>query len=99
MLSGGKPGPHGLQGIGAGFIPEILNTEIYDEIVQVENDEAYAASRMLAHKEGVLIGITSGAALHTAIELAKREENAGKTIVAILPDTGERYLSTPLFEV
>ena len=99
VLSGGKPGPHGLQGIGAGFIPEILNTEIYDEIVQVENDEAYAASRMLTHKEGVLIGITSGAALHTAIELAKREENAGKTIVAILPDTGERYLSTPLFEV
>ena len=99
VLSGVKPGPHGLQGIGAGFIPEILNTEIYDEIVQVENDEAYAASRMLAHKEGVLIGITSGAALHTAIELAKREENAGKTIVAILPDTGERYLSTPLFEV
>lgn len=99
VLSGGKPGSHGLQGIGAGFVPEILNTEIYDEIVQVENDEAYAASRMLAHKEGVLVGITSGAALHTAIELAKREENAGKTIVAILPDTGERYLSTPLFEV
>lgn len=99
VLSGGKPGSHGLQGIGAGFVPEILNTEIYDEIVQVENEEAYAASRMLAHKEGVLVGITSGAALHTAIELAKREENVGKTIVAILPDTGERYLSTPLFEV
>lgn len=97
VLSGGNPGPHGLQGIGAGFVPEILNTEIYDEIVRVENEEAYAASRLLAHKEGVLVGITSGAALHTAIELAKRAENEGKTIVALLPDTGERYLSTPLF--
>lgn len=99
VLSGGNPGPHGLQGIGAGFVPEILDTEIYDEIAKVENEEAYEASRLLAHKEGVLVGITSGAALHTAIELAKREENKGKTIVVLLPDTGERYLSTPLFEV
>lgn len=99
VLSGGNSGPHGLQGIGAGFVPEILDTEIYDEIAKVENEEAYEASRLLAHKEGVLVGITSGAALHTAIELAKREENKGKTIVALLPDTGERYLSTPLFEV
>lgn len=99
VLSGENPGPHGLQGIGAGFVPEILDTEIYDEIAKVENEEAYEASRLLANKEGVLVGITSGAALHTAIELAKREENKGKTIVALLPDTGERYLSTPLFEV
>lgn len=99
VLSGGNSGPHGLQGIGAGFVPEILDTEIYDEIAKVETEEAYEASRLLAHKEGVLVGITSGAALHTAIELAKREENKGKTIVALLPDTGERYLSTPLFEV
>ena len=98
VLSGGKPGPHGLQGIGAGFVPDILDTGIYDEIFTVENEEAYSASRLLAAKQGVLTGISSGAALHAAVELAKREENKGKTIVALLPDTGERYLSTPLFE-
>ena len=98
VLSGGKPGPHGLQGIGAGLVPDILDTGIYDEIFTVENEEAYSASRLLAAKQGVLTGISSGAALHAAVELAKREENKGKTIVALLPDTGERYLSTPLFE-
>ncbi len=97
VLSGGTAGAHGLQGIGAGFVPEILNTEIYDEIITVTSDEAYKASRQLAKREGVLVGISSGAALHAAIEIAKREENAGKTIVVLLPDTGDRYLSTELF--
>lgn len=98
VLSGGKPGPHGLQGIGAGFIPEILDTEIYDSISRVTEEEAYAASRLLATREGILTGITSGAALHTAIVEARKPENEGKLIVALLPDTGERYLSTPLFD-
>lgn len=97
ILSGGKAGAHGIQGIGAGFVPEVLNTEIYDEIFTVSTDEAYAISRELAKREGVLVGISSGAALHVAIELAKREENANKNIVVLLPDTGERYLSTDLF--
>ncbi len=97
VLSGGKAGAHGLQGIGAGFVPEVLNTEIFDEIITVSSDEAYEASRSLAKCEGILVGISSGAALHAAIEIAKREENADKTIVVILPDTGDRYLSTRLF--
>ena len=98
VLSGGNPGPHGLQGIGAGFVPEILDTEIYDLISRVTEEEAYAASRLLATREGILTGITSGAALHTAIREARKTENKGKLIVALLPDTGERYLSTPLFD-
>ncbi len=98
VLSGGKAGAHKLQGIGAGFIPEVLNTDIIDEIITVTAEDAYAAGRLLGRKEGVLVGISSGAALHAAILLAKRPENEGKTIVVLLPDTGDRYLSTPMFE-
>lgn len=97
VLSGGKAGAHAIQGIGAGFIPEILNTEVYDEIIQVTNEDAFEGGRWVGKKEGVLVGISSGAALYAAIEVAKREENTGKTIVVILPDSGDRYLSTELF--
>ena len=97
VLSQGKAGSHKIQGIGAGFVPDVLDTKVYDEIIVVENDDAFAAGKLVGKKEGVLVGISSGAAIWAAIELAKRPENAGKTIVALLPDTGDRYLSTPLF--
>lgn len=97
VLSGGQPGPHKLQGIGAGFVPSVLNTQIYDEIITVTTDQAFSTGRLIAHKEGILVGITSGAALYAATQLAKRPENAGKTIVVLLPDSGDRYLSTPMF--
>ena len=97
VLSTGKGGPHKIQGIVAGFVPDVLNTTVYDEIFTVENDDAFATGKLLAKKEGILVGISSGAALYGAIELAKRPENKGKTIVALLPDTGDRYYSTPLF--
>lgn len=98
VLSKGTAGAHKIQGIGAGFVPEVLNTGVYDEVIPVSNDDAFATGKLLGHSEGVLVGISSGAALWAAIELAKRPENKGKTIVALLPDTGERYLSTPMFD-
>ena len=97
VLSGGKPGPHKVQGIGAGFVPQVLNTSVYDEIIPVENEDAFQTGRRIGSTEGVLVGISSGAAAWAALQLAKRPENEGKTIVALLPDTGDRYLSTPLF--
>ena len=98
LLSGGVAGSHGLQGIGANFVPQVLDTGIYNEIIQVNEDQAYAAGRLLGCREGILAGISSGAALHAAMEVANRPENAGKTVVVLLPDTGERYLSTAMFE-
>lgn len=98
VLSQGKPGPHKIQGIGAGFVPEILNTKIYDSVVPVDNDDAFVYARLISHTEGILVGISAGAALYAAIEWAKKPENEGKTIVALLPDSGDRYYSTSLFE-
>ena len=97
VLSGEKPGPHKIQGIGAGFVPKTLNTKIYDEIIRIKNDDAFAAAKEFAKTEGILVGISSGAAIQAAVELAKRPENAGKVIVALLPDSGDRYYSTSLF--
>lgn len=96
VLTEGRGGPHKIQGIGAGFVPDVLDTKVYDEVVRVKGEEAFAAARAFTHSEGLFVGISSGAALHAAVELSKRPENAGKTIVALLPDTGDRYLSTPL---
>jgi cysteine synthase A len=98
VLSGGRPGPHKIQGIGAGFVPDILNTSLYNEVIRVSNEEAIAASKELARREGLLVGISAGANVHAASVIAARPENRGKTIVTILCDTAERYLSTPLFE-
>jgi len=97
ILSGGQPGPHKIQGIGAGFVPDVLDTKLYDEIIQVTNEDAFATSKQLARDEGILIGISAGANVYAALEVAKRPENKGKNIVTVLCDTGERYLSTPLF--
>ena len=97
VLTKGTPGPHKIQGIGAGFVPDTLDTKVYDEVIDVENEDAFETGRYLARHEGVLVGISSGAAVYAASVLAKRPENKGKVIVALLPDTGERYLSTPMF--
>ena len=97
MLSEGKAGAHKIQGIGAGFVPDVLNTKVYDEVLPIANEDAFAAAKLLAKKEGISVGISSGAALHAAVILAKRPENKGKVIVALLPDSGDRYYSTPLF--
>ena len=99
LLSGGKAGPHGLQGIGANFVPAVLDRTVIDEIITVTEEEAYEAGRMLGKREGILVGISSGACLHAAMQLARQEENRGKTIVALMPDAGDRYLSTPMFRI